>query len=62
MELLTQDQMDEKALVSLRGVVRTSHITLNGQTFQNLEAFAPAAEWEERSATEAREDQAQEHQ
>ena len=24
-----------------------SHVTLNGRTFQNLEAFAPAAEWED---------------
>jgi hypothetical protein len=29
--------------------VRTSHVTLNGRPFQNLEAFAPAAEWEELS-------------
>ena len=41
--------MDEKALVNLRGVVRTSQVTLNGRSFQNLEAFAPAAEWEELS-------------
>ena len=41
--------MDEKALLQLRGVVRTSHVTLNGRSFQNLEAFAPAAEWEELS-------------
>jgi len=41
--------MDEQALLKLRGVVRTSHFTLNGQSFQNLEAFAPAAEWEELS-------------
>jgi hypothetical protein len=60
MELLTQDQMDEKALVNLRGVVRTTHITLKGQTFQNLEAFAPAAEWEELSHTEVSQTQAQE--
>ena len=62
MELLVQDQMDEKALVNLRGVVRTTHITLKGQTFQNLEAFAPAAEWEELSHTEISEKQAQEQQ
>ena len=52
MELFGQDQMDEKALINLRGVVRTTHITLNGHTFQNLEAFAPATEWEELSHTE----------
>ena len=51
-ELLNQDQIDEKALVNLRGVVRTSHVTLNGRTFQSLEAFAPAADWEELSCSE----------
>ena len=51
MELLSQDQIDEKALISLRGVVRTTHVTLNGHVFQNLEAFAPATEWEEVSGT-----------
>ena len=60
MELLTQDQIDEKALINLRGIVRTTHVTLNGLTFQNLEAFAPAAEWEEMSRTEASETRAQE--
>jgi hypothetical protein len=48
-DLLSQDQMDEKALLNLRGVVRTSHVTLNGRTFQSFEAFALAAEWEELS-------------
>jgi hypothetical protein len=48
-DLLNQGQVDEKALLKLRGVVRTSHVTLNGQSFQNLEAFALAAEWEELS-------------
>jgi hypothetical protein len=60
MELLSQDQMDEKALVNLRGIVRTTHIALKGHTFQNLEAFAPAAEWEELSREEVSENQAQE--
>jgi len=52
-ELLSRDQVDEKALFNLRGVVRTTHITLNGRPFQNLEAFAPAAEWEELSCETA---------
>ena len=52
MELLSQDQMDEKTLINLRGVVRTTYKTLNSHTYQNLEAFAPAAEWEELSRTE----------
>jgi hypothetical protein len=49
-ELLADDQVDEKALVNLRGIVRTSHVTLMGRTYQNLEAFAPAAEWDELSS------------
>ena len=49
-ELLAEDQVDEKALVNLRGVVRTHYVTLMGRTFQNLEAFSPAADWEELSS------------
>ena len=45
-ELLTRDQVDEKALLNLRGVVRTSFTNLNGHSYQNLDSFAPAAEWE----------------
>ena len=48
-DLLGRDEVDEKALLDLRGVLRISHVTLNGRFFQNLEAFAPAAEWEELS-------------
>src|SRR6201987_5830654 len=52
-DLLNRDQVDEKALLGLRGVVRTSHVSLNGRSFQNLEAFAPAAEWEDVSCEAA---------
>ena len=52
-DLLNRDQVDEKALLQLCGVVRTSHVTLNGRSFQNLEAFAPAAEWKETSCEAA---------
>jgi hypothetical protein len=45
-ELLSRDQVDEKALRNLRGVVRTSFTNLNGRSYQNLDSFAPAAEWE----------------
>jgi hypothetical protein len=44
-ELLNREQVDEKALIKLRGVVRTSHTALNGRSYQNLDAFAPAGEW-----------------
>jgi hypothetical protein len=45
-ELLSRDQVDEKALLNLRGVIRTSRMTMNGRSFQNLDSFAPAADWE----------------
>jgi hypothetical protein len=44
-ELLDREQVDEKALLGLRGVVRTSHTALNGRSYQNLDAFAPVEEW-----------------
>ena len=45
-ELLNRDQIDEKALRNLHGVVRTSFTILNGHSYQNLDSFASAAEWE----------------
>jgi hypothetical protein len=45
-ELLNCDQVDEKSVLNLRGVLRTSHTTMNGRSYQNLDAFAPTAEWE----------------
>jgi hypothetical protein len=45
-DLLNRDQVDEKALLNLRGVVRTSHKTLNGRSCQSLDSFAPAGQWE----------------
>jgi hypothetical protein len=48
-ELLGRDEVDEKALLGLQGVVRTSRTTLNGRSFLNLGGFAPAGEWEELS-------------
>ncbi len=46
-ELLGQDEVDEKALVGLRGIVKVSRAVVNGRCFVNLDAFSPAAEWEE---------------
>jgi len=45
-QLLKDDRVDEKALLNLRGVVRTSYTAFNGHFYQNLEAFAPEADWE----------------
>jgi hypothetical protein len=50
MELLSRDQIDEKALVGLRGVVRTSPVALNGRSYQNLDGFAPALDWDDTPA------------
>ncbi len=46
-ELLGRDELDEKHLVGLQGVVKISHATVNGRTYLNLDAFAPAGEWDE---------------
>jgi hypothetical protein len=48
--LLSRDEIKEKALVGLRGVVRVAHTTLNGRYFLNLERFVQEADWEELSA------------
>ena len=50
MELLSRDQIDEKALVGLRGVVRTSPVASNGRSYQNLDGFAPALDWDDTPA------------
>ncbi len=49
LELLGRDELDEKAAVGLNGVVKISHTTVNGRTYLNLDAFAPAGEWDEHS-------------
>ncbi len=46
-ELLDRDEVDEKALVGLRGVVKVSRAVVNGRCFVNLNGFTPAGEWEE---------------
>ena len=49
-ELLAHEQVDEKALLGLRGVVKISHTVINGIALINLDGFAPASQWEELSA------------
>jgi hypothetical protein len=46
-DLFLRDEVDEKALLDLTGVVKTSRKTMNGHSFLNFEAFAPSGEWEE---------------
>jgi hypothetical protein len=49
-ELLGRDEIDDKTLVGLRGVVKISHTVLNGTFLLNLDGFAPASQWEELSS------------
>jgi hypothetical protein len=49
-ELFAHEQVDEKALSGLRGVVKISHTILHGISLINLDGFAPASQWEELSA------------
>ena len=45
-DLLGRDEVDEKALIGLTGVLRTGRKSLAGRSFLNLDAFAPPVEWE----------------
>jgi hypothetical protein len=49
-DLLVNEEIEEKALFGLRGVVKISHTTLNGRCVLNLDGFAPASQWQELSA------------
>lgn len=49
-ELLGRDEIDDKTLVALRGVVKISHTVTNGTSLLNLDGFSPASQWEELSS------------
>ena len=46
-ELLGRDEIDDKNLVGLRGVVKIGHSVVNGTSTLNLDAFAPQERWPE---------------
>jgi len=48
-ELLGRDEVDERQLVGLKGVVKISHLVLNSTSLLRLDGFAPASRWEELS-------------
>jgi hypothetical protein len=48
-ELLGRDEVDENQLIGLKGVVKISHIVLNGTSLIPLDGFASAGRWEELS-------------
>ncbi|MEK7281542.1 MAG: hypothetical protein AAB037_04225, partial [Chloroflexota bacterium] len=45
--LLAQDELDEKALVGLQGVVKVSYALVNGRRYLNFDAFARAERWQQ---------------
>jgi len=48
-ELLGRDEIDDKNLVGLTGVVKITHSVVNGTSLLNLDGFAPRSHWEELS-------------
>ena len=44
-ELLERNEIDDKRLVGLCGVVKISHSVVNGTSVLDLEGFAPASSW-----------------
>jgi hypothetical protein len=48
-ELLGRDEVDETQLIGLTGVVKISHVIINGSSLLRLDGFAAAGRWEELS-------------
>src|SRR5213593_5233254 len=48
-ELLEKNEVDERELVGLQGVLKISHALVHGLPVLNLDGFAPAARWSELS-------------
>ena len=49
-ELLERNEIDDKNLVGLSGVVKISHAVANGSSLLSLDAFASVGHWEQLSA------------
>jgi hypothetical protein len=48
-DLLGRDEIDESQLVGLRGIVKISHVVLNGTSLLRFDGFAPTDRWKELS-------------
>jgi hypothetical protein len=48
-ELIGRDEVDEKRLIGLKGIVKISYVVLNGTSLPRLDGFAPAGRWNELS-------------
>ena len=51
-DLLGRDEVDERALSGLHGVIKISHRIVNGTSLLNFDGFAPASQWEELSCSQ----------
>lgn len=51
-DLFARDEIDERSLLGLNGVVKTSRASMNHRSYLNLDAFAPVAEWENLTGSE----------
>jgi hypothetical protein len=49
-ELLERNEIDDKSLVGLSGVIKISHTVVNGSSLLKLDAFAPVSHWERLSS------------
>ncbi len=49
-DLIRRDEIEEQTLGGLSGIVKVGHVTVNGRTYLNLEAFAPQATWKQFSS------------
>ena len=48
-ELLGKNEIDDKALIELWGVVKVREVTVHAISVLNFDGFAPASRWEELS-------------
>jgi len=48
-ELLDRDEVDERQIIGLRGIVKISHVVYDGIPLVRFDGFAPASRWEELS-------------
>ena len=55
-ELLGRDEIDDKNLVGLSGVVKVRHSVVNGTSLLNLDCFAPRDKWADLSTANDRHD------
>jgi hypothetical protein len=49
--LLEREEVDEKLMAGLRGVVKVSHGSNGGAFLLDIDAFAPANKWQEMSSS-----------